>query len=90
MPATSSARALWLRITECRRSTRQQRANSTYDYDMVPYRWDQSLSPGNEQSFYWGSASADVDGTRNYMSTKGQEIDAMIAAKLLIARERKE
>jgi peptide/nickel transport system substrate-binding protein len=63
------------------------RRRLTYDYDMVPYRWDQSLSPGNEQSFYWGSASADVDGTRNYMGAKSKAVDAMIA-QLLIARDR--
>ncbi|WP_428526355.1 extracellular solute-binding protein [Pseudorhodoplanes sp.] len=63
------------------------RRRLTYDYDMVPYRWDQSLSPGNEQSFYWGSASADVDGTRNYMGAKSKAIDAMIA-QLLVARDR--
>jgi peptide/nickel transport system substrate-binding protein len=59
----------------------------TYDYDMMPYRWDQSLSPGNEQTFYWGSAAADVPGTRNYMGVKSPAIDAMIAA-MLAARER--
>ena len=63
------------------------RRRLTYDFDMVPYRWDQSLSPGNEQSFYWGSAAADVDGTRNYMGAKSNAIDAMIA-HLLAARER--
>lgn len=63
------------------------RRRLTYDYDMVPYRWDQSLSPGNEQSFYWGSASADVDGTRNYMGARSKAIDAMIA-QLLVAHER--
>ena len=63
------------------------RRRLTYDFDMVPYRWDQSLSPGNEQSFYWGSAAADVDGTRNYMGAKSSAIDAMIA-HLLAARER--
>ncbi|MBR0895155.1 ABC transporter substrate-binding protein [Bradyrhizobium tropiciagri] len=57
-----------------------------YDYDMVPIRWDQSLSPGNEQWFYWGSQAADVPGTRNYMGAKDPAIDAMIAA-LLAARE---
>jgi peptide/nickel transport system substrate-binding protein len=41
------------------------RRRLTYDYDMIEYRWDQSLSPGNEQAFYWGSAAADADGTRN-------------------------
>ncbi len=63
------------------------RRRLTYDFDMIPYRWDQSLSPGNEQSFYWGSAAADVDGTRNYMGVKSAAIDAMIA-QLLQARER--
>ena len=43
---------------------------STYDFDMIEYRWEQSLSPGNEQAFYWGSAAADQQGTRNYMGVQ--------------------
>lgn len=58
-----------------------------YDFDMIPVRWDQSLSPGNEQWFYWGSQAADTPGTRNYMGARDPAIDAMIAA-LLAARER--
>ena len=58
-----------------------------FDFDMMPYRWDQSLSPGNEQSFYWGSAAADEQGSRNYMGVRSKAIDAMIAA-MLAARER--
>ncbi|MBN8972561.1 MAG: ABC transporter substrate-binding protein [Rhizobiales bacterium] len=58
-----------------------------YDFDMIPNRWDQSLSPGNEQAFYWGSEAADNQGTRNYMGAKNPAIDAMIAA-ILEARER--
>jgi peptide/nickel transport system substrate-binding protein len=58
-----------------------------YDFDMIQNRWDQSLSPGNEQSFYWGSEAADTQGTRNYMGAKNPAIDAMIAA-LLRARDR--
>jgi len=54
----------------------------SYDFDMLPYRWDQSLSPGNEQAFYWGSAAADETGTRNYMGVKSPAVDAMIAALL--------
>jgi peptide/nickel transport system substrate-binding protein len=54
----------------------------TYDFDMIPFRWDQSLSPGNEQAFYWGSAAATQDGTRNYMGVKSPAVDAMIAAML--------
>jgi peptide/nickel transport system substrate-binding protein len=58
-----------------------------YDFDMIPNRWDQSLSPGNEQAFYWGSEAADNQGTRNYMGARNPAIDAMIAA-MLEARER--
>jgi peptide/nickel transport system substrate-binding protein len=53
---------------------------------MIQNRWDQSLSPGNEQSFYWGSEAADIQGTRNYMGAKDPAIDVLIAA-LLEARE---
>ena len=65
------------------------RRRLTYDFDMMEYRWDQSLSPGNEQAFYWGAAAADQDGTRNYMGVKSPAIDAMIAA-MLKARERED
>ncbi|HYW64786.1 MAG TPA: extracellular solute-binding protein [Bradyrhizobium sp.] len=60
-----------------------------YDFDMIQNRWDQSLSPGNEQSFYWGSEAADNQGTRNYMGAKDPTIDAIIAA-MLEAREHSE
>jgi peptide/nickel transport system substrate-binding protein len=63
------------------------RRRLTYDFDMIHNIWDQSLSPGNEQSFYWGSAAADQPGTRNYMGAKSAATDAMIAA-LLRARSR--
>ena len=56
-----------------------------YDFDMIQNRWDQSLSPGNEQSFYWGSQAAGIEGTRNYMGATSPAIDAMIEA-LLSAR----
>ncbi|MGH6712210.1 MAG: extracellular solute-binding protein [Bradyrhizobium sp.] len=60
-----------------------------YEFDMLQNRWDQSLSPGNEQSFYWGSQAADIPGTRNYMGARDPAIDALIAA-LLEARGRPE
>jgi peptide/nickel transport system substrate-binding protein len=65
------------------------RRRITYDFDMIQNRWDQSLSPGNEQLFYWSSAAADVEGTRNYMGAKNPAIDAMIAA-MLNATDRKD
>jgi peptide/nickel transport system substrate-binding protein len=58
-----------------------------FEFDMIPSRWDQSLSPGNEQSFYWGSEAAELQGTRNYMGAKDPAIDAMIASMLEV-RER--
>ncbi len=58
-----------------------------FEFDMIQNRWDQSLSPGNEQAFYWGSEAADQPGSRNYMGAKDPAIDAMIAA-LLRARDR--
>jgi peptide/nickel transport system substrate-binding protein len=64
----------------------QQRL-STFDFDVIEYRWEQSLSPGNEQSIYWGTAAADQPGSRNYMGAKSAAIDAMIAA-ILRARGR--
>jgi len=53
-----------------------------FEFDMLQNRWDQSLSPGNEQSFYWGSEAAELQGTRNYMGAKDPAIDIMIAAML--------
>jgi peptide/nickel transport system substrate-binding protein len=58
-----------------------------FDFDMIQNRLDQSLSPGNEQFFYWGSEAADTPGTRNYMGAKDPAIDAMID-DMLAARDR--
>ena len=58
-----------------------------YDFDMIQNRWDQSLSPGNEQFFYWGSEAADNPGTRNYMGARDPAIDTMINS-MLAARDR--
>jgi peptide/nickel transport system substrate-binding protein len=68
-------------------ATQFERRRIAFDFDMMEYRWEQSLSPGNEQSFYWGSEAASQDGTRNYMGVTSKAIDAMIAA-LLAATER--
>jgi peptide/nickel transport system substrate-binding protein len=60
-----------------------------FDFDMIQNRFDQSLSPGNEQAFYWSSAAAEENGSRNYMGLKEPAADAMIAA-LLSAHSREE
>jgi peptide/nickel transport system substrate-binding protein len=65
-----------------------EQRRQTFDFDMIKYTWTESLSPGNEQSFYWGSAAADAPGTRNYMGVRSKAVDAMIRA--LLAAESRE
>jgi microcin C transport system substrate-binding protein len=48
------------------------------DFDMTTSVMPQSLSPGNEQAQFWGSASADQPGNYNYAGIKNPAIDAMI------------
>ena len=64
-----------------------QYRRNVYDFDMLIYRWGMSLSPGNEQAFYWGMEAADQEGTRNYPAIKDPVVDALIA-KMTEARER--
>jgi peptide/nickel transport system substrate-binding protein len=40
------------------------------------------LSPGNEQSFRWGSAAAKTEGSFNIAGVESEAVDAMIAAML--------
>ena len=51
-----------------------------FDFDMIENRWDQTLSPGNEQAFYWSSAAADQNGSRNYIGVRSPAVDAAIDA----------
>ncbi len=53
-----------------------------FEFDMIQARWDESLSPGNEQAFYWSSAAAESNGSRNYMGVRSPAADAMIDALL--------
>jgi peptide/nickel transport system substrate-binding protein len=63
-------------------SAQFQRMLDTYDYDMVPVAWYNSLSPGNEQTFYFGSAGRTIEGTRNYPGIADRAVDRMIDALL--------
>ena len=49
------------------------------DFDMIYTGWAQSLSPGNEQRDYWGSAAADSDSSQNYAGIKDPAVDTLIA-----------
>ncbi len=51
---------------------------AAYDFDMTTYRRALSLSPGNEQYLYFGSAGVDAPGTRNLMGANSPAIDALI------------
>ncbi|MCL4146252.1 UNVERIFIED_CONTAM: hypothetical protein GTU68_065828 [Idotea baltica] len=55
---------------------------TTYDYDIIIHAWWLSLSPGEEQRFYFGSDGVNCEGTRNYMGADHPAIDAMIDAML--------
>ncbi|WP_371347334.1 extracellular solute-binding protein [Ancylobacter sp. IITR112] len=59
------------------------------DYDMIVSGWGQSLSPGNEQRDFWGSAAADREGSGNYAGIKDPGVDALIE-KVIYAKDREE
>lgn len=50
----------------------------SFDFDMLIERMPQSLSPGNEQRGFWGSAFADQPGSRNLIGIKHPVVDALI------------
>ncbi|MDA4847926.1 extracellular solute-binding protein [Hoeflea poritis] len=59
------------------------------DFDIIYNAWGQSLSPGNEQFEYWGSAAADRDGSANYAGIADEGIDELIR-KVVFAPDREE
>jgi microcin C transport system substrate-binding protein len=59
------------------------------DFDVIVGGWGQSLSPGNEQHDYFGSAAADRAGSRNYGGIKNEAVDALIG-KIVFAKNREE
>jgi len=70
-------------------SAQYQQRLQTYDFDMIQYYWPVSLSPGNEQSFRWGTNAAKTEGSFNYPGVESKAVDAMIAA-LLKAKDRED
>lgn len=59
----------------------------SFDFDMITYGIAQSLSPGNEQREFWGSAAAGRPGSRNVMGIKDPVVDALID-KIIFAEDR--
>jgi peptide/nickel transport system substrate-binding protein len=62
---------------------------TSYDFDMIPATWFNSLSPGNEQVLYYGSDGRTVPGTRNYPGIADPAVDRAIQS-MLDAKTREE
>lgn len=60
-------------------SAQYKERTTNYDFDMTHYVRSLSLSPGNEQTLYWGSAGVTEPGTRNWMGMNSPAAEAMIA-----------
>jgi microcin C transport system substrate-binding protein len=59
----------------------------SFDYDMIYGGWAQSMSPGNEQRYFFGSVSVDEEGSQNYAGIADPGIDALID-KVIFADDR--
>ena len=59
----------------------------SFDYDVIYTGWAQSFSPGNEQRFFFGSSTANEEGSQNYAGIANPAIDALID-KLVVADDR--
>ena len=60
-----------------------------YEYDMIVTVWGQSLSPGNEQWYFWGSQAADTEGSWNFAGIKNRAVDSLIE-KIVAATSQEE
>jgi peptide/nickel transport system substrate-binding protein len=70
-------------------SSQFQQRWDNFDFDMMPFTWGGTLSPGNEQRFRWGSQMADIPGSFNLPGVRSQAVDAAIDA-LTAANSREE
>lgn len=61
-------------------SAQYQSRLTSFDYDVTANKWFNSLSPGNEQSYFYGSAAANQNGSRNYAGVQDPIVDALAAA----------
>jgi microcin C transport system substrate-binding protein len=70
-------------------SVQYQNRLRNFDFDIVTTGWGQSLSPGNEQRDFFGSAAADRPGSRNLCGIKNPAVDALID-RIIFAKNRAE
>ena len=60
-------------------SAQYKERTNTYTFDMTHYTRSLSLSPGNEQTLYWGSEGVTKEGTRNWMGVASPAVDGLIS-----------
>lgn len=70
-------------------SAQYKERTTNYDFDMTHYVRSLSLSPGNEQTLYWGAAGVTEPGTRNWMGMNSPAAEALIAT-MVAAKDRTE
>jgi microcin C transport system substrate-binding protein len=70
-------------------SAQYRRRLNTFDFDIVVASFRQTMTPGNEQRDYWGSAAADSEGSRNLIGIKNPAVDKIVE-KLIFAKDRPE
>lgn len=70
-------------------SAQYQNRMNDFDFDMTISVFGQSDSPGNEQRDFWGSAKADMQGSRNYIGVRDPVVD-QIVEELIQAKSRED
>ena len=70
-------------------SAQYEKAKETYDFDIIVNSYGQSLSPGNEQRYFWSSVEANKNGSQNYSGIKDPAVDALID-KVIFAKSRED
>ncbi|MDX9689468.1 MAG: ABC transporter substrate-binding protein [Proteobacteria bacterium] len=70
-------------------SAQYQNMMDSFNFDMTPHVFGQSLSPGNEQRDFWTSAKATQNGSRNLIGLQDPVVDELVE-KIVHARSRAE
>ena len=70
-------------------NSQYKRREDDRDFDIIVDNFSQSISPGNEQREFWGTAAAGVKGSRNSIGIKNPAIDNLVE-KIVFAKDRAE
>ena len=77
-----------LQIREVDTAQYENRVRSR-DFDIIYANWAESMSPGNEQTDFFGSQSADREGSHNYGAIRDPAVDKIIQ-HILYTKDRDE